>query len=368
MSLNSKFKDLLNKTEYTDLLRRILKNLFTTQIEIDNENGYYDLFLEYLEKKGVLKGLNFFSLKKKKDKVSFCREGNNLLLTRLLGEYVIISTTHQKKEYVDYNKITVYFFGNKQEKINYILDILSSQEKLSHTECWKVFACRYSCWEEVRRYPRTNEDLAIVSANVKKNFEKDIETWINNKNWYTQRGIAYRRGYLLHGPPGTGKTTLARHVANKFGLDLYTLAGKNIDKDLQSHVRKIPNNSILLIEDIDNVFNKRKAKNEQVAGFGDFLNALDGVVTLNHIIFIITTNDINVMDEALIRPGRIDKIIYVGQADEDQLKQVFLKFFPEASGLAEEFAKTQVNKNLTLAEVQAKLLTICAPEQYVEVF
>jgi chaperone BCS1 len=75
--------------------------------------------------------------------------------------------------------------------------------------------------------------------------------------WYLEKGVPYRRGYLLYGPPGTGKTSFTQAIAGKMNLNIcyLNLSGNNLDDDgLNRALNDAPNHSIILLEDIDSLF------------------------------------------------------------------------------------------------------------------
>lgn len=147
-----------------------------------------------------------------------------------------------------------------------------------------------------------------------------IKRWIESKKWYEERGIPHRRGFLLHGRPGTGKTSFVRAVAEEHDLpvhvmDLASLNNKELRAAWVASVKDAP--CVILIEDIDAVFDGRESVTR--AGglavnpgltYDALLNCVDGVERHDGIMFVITTNHIKKVDEALLsRPGRIDHVV-----------------------------------------------------------
>ena len=94
-------------------------------------------------------------------------------------------------------------------------------------------------------------------------------------------------------------------------------------------ISNVPENTILVIEDIDALFVERKANdsNKSMVSFSGILNVLDGMARKNGLITFMTTNYINRLDKALIRPSRVDLILRFKSATKDQIKQMFEKFF-----------------------------------------
>ena len=202
-----------------------------------------------------------------------------------------------------------------------------------------------------------------------------IGLWVKSENWYNEKHIPWKRGWLLYGVPGTGKTALARAFAEDLDLPIYLFSlaqMSNIElvKAWQSMQLNVP--CIALIEDIDNVFDKRKniaqispflhgnfmnqSNNNQSNSeqneirtpltFDTLLNCIDGVDKTDGVFTIITTNDISKIDEALgipeiledgtqefvsTRPGRIDRAIqlsYMNQENKLKMAKNILSDFP----------------------------------------
>ena len=164
-------------------------------------------------------------------------------------------------------------------------------------------------------------DSVATKNNIKEKILEDIKEFQTSENHYKSRGIPYRRGYLLHGPPGTGKSSLIHSLASELQYSLCVVnVSKDItDFDLLRQLATAPKKSILLFEDIDVTLPSDKRKKEMKQRYNEFdnthrfdgyismsglLNALDGIsASDSHLVFM-TTNHITNLDPALIRPGR----------------------------------------------------------------
>ncbi|HEY1377773.1 MAG TPA: AAA family ATPase [Gemmataceae bacterium] len=205
---------------------------------------------------------------------------------------------------------------------------------------------------------------------------REIELWRKSQGWYRDRGIPWKRGWLLYGPPGTGKTALARAFAEDLNMPIYVfnlaeMGNHDLVKAWSAMQVNVP--CIALFEDIDNVFHGRENVARKGNGFmsmmlppkkdGDdgkggrgmlsppvtfdcLLNCLDGVERADGIFTIITTNDIGKIDPALgqprklpdgsvefisTRPGRVDKAVelgYMESADKKRMAHRILGDYP----------------------------------------
>ena len=161
--------------------------------------------------------------------------------------------------------------------------------------------------------------------------------------------------FLLEGPPGTGKSSLIFALASKFNMNIHiiNLGPKVDDATFKSAVSNLPSNTILLLEDVDALFVERKANdsNKSMVSFSGILNVLDGMARKNGLITFMTTNYINRLDKALIRPSRVDLILKFEDASEYQIKQMFKKFFPDRTDF-DKFYKKISHLNCSICAIQ----------------
>ncbi|KAK6509204.1 hypothetical protein TWF481_003964 [Arthrobotrys musiformis] len=188
---------------------------------------------------------------------------------------------------------------------------------------------------------RATRPISTISLDesTKRALLRDVNEFLNPKapRWYANRGIPYRRGYLLHGPPGTGKTSLSFALGGLFGLPIYCLslvdAGMTEDK-LRLCFGALPSRCIVLLEDIDTVdiSRRRDGSSDENKGRGEhktqmtlsgLLNAIDGVASHEGRILIMTTNHPEVLDAALVRKGRVDLEVPFGLATKEQIVNLF---------------------------------------------
>jgi chaperone BCS1 len=233
-------------------------------------------------------------------------------------------------------------------------------------------------WDYMEGYaPRLLESV-VLEPGEKEHLRGDVAQFRGSRQWYERLGIPYHRGYLFYGPPGTGKTSLVSALAAHFGLSIYIINLSDFnDRTLMTAVNRVPSNSLLLFEDIDCMFGSQsraalgslaplsaptststKTPIENGVTLSGLLNVLDGFHAPTGVIFAMTTNHMEKLDPALLRPGRIDYRLYLGKASDYQKTELYRKFFPDSSEReAQEFVDASRSAE-TMAEFQGLLLAL----------
>jgi len=209
-------------------------------------------------------------------------------------------------------------------------------------------------------FPRKKRPLTSVILEKGKT-EKlllDAKEFLNSSRWYIERGIPYRRGYLLYGPPGTGKSSFINAIAGELKLNVcvLNLHARGLNDEVLNHLLNVaPQRSIILLEDIDAALETAPGNSLTFSGL---LNALDGVAATEgggRILFM-TTNHIEKLHPALIRPGRVDVKECLDLATTEQITGMFLRFFPQEEKLAEEFGSKVQSMTVSTAQLQGFLM------------
>ena len=230
-------------------------------------------------------------------------------------------------------------------------------------------------WDYIEGYAPRLLDSVVLEPGEKEYLIEDVARFRGSKQRYQRLGVPYHRGYLLYGPPGTGKTSLVSALAAHFALSIYTVSLTDFtDRSLMTAVNQVPSNSVLLFEDIDCMKGSQNRASEPAGQSGatapgkentqngvtlsGLLNVLDGFYAPTGVLFVMTTNHVKKLDEALLRPGRIDYKLYLGKASDRQKVELYRRFFPESSETeAWQFVEASRSAE-TMAEFQGRLLAL----------
>jgi chaperone BCS1 len=272
--------------------------------------------------------------------------------------------------------LTFRTIGRKQKFLKQFVDeVVTCHKRKTKTASYLyVYDEGWTC---VKGYTPRLLDSVILKHDERERLVEDIEKFRSSRNRYRRLGVPYHRGYLLYGPPGTGKTSLVSGVAAKFGMSVYAVnLTEFTDRTLKSAINDVPQGAVVLFEDIDCMKtgsrrteaseSERTPPGSRRAG-GDpsdlfcvslsgLLSVLDGFHAPENVLFVMTTNHVEALDPALMRPGRIDYKLYLGKAADTQKIELYGRFFPEATEAeAIEFVEAHASAE-TMAEFQGLLL------------
>ena len=216
-------------------------------------------------------------------------------------------------------------------------------------------------WENVKRVCCRDINTVILNEDVKEDVTKSINQYNNEdyKSKLKSLGICNKMNLILSGLPGTGKSSLMFAIATLLKKDIATLDFNS--KDLSDHkfikaLNRIPDDCIFALEDVDALYVHRDKSRDNTVSFSCILNFLDGVYSKDDLVTIITTNHLEVLDKAIIRPMRIDKIIHFTYCSKYQYKTIFDKFFGDKEDLMKNIYKIIKNKKFTTSMLQNWLI------------
>ncbi|KAJ3427826.1 putative atpase [Anaeramoeba flamelloides] len=282
-----------------------------------------------------------------------------------------------QQNYKNQQELTFEAFGQKKKLFrDIVLEVVDLKRKME-----KQNSAIYLMDQWAESWDRENSttkpikmDFVILKKGLAEHLINDCKKFLQRQQIYERLGIPFRRGYLFYGYPGCGKTTTVRAIAGELGLPIciMSLSNKELNDDtLLTLLNKAPRPCIVLLEDVDSCFVQREAsdkKDQNRVSFSGLLNALDGVGVQEGRLFFLTTNHIERLSPALIRPGRVDKKIEFQKADKDQVERLFLKFFEGETKLAKQFAEKIPIDRMSMALIQQHFLNYFEePEKCLEI-
>lgn len=256
---------------------------------------------------------------------------------------------------------TLTVIGRSQETARQLLEDARTLAFTRREKKVEIYVAGWDYWQSIgERDPRPLSSVFLPEGTVQ-TVVKDIQDFLSGKAWYVQRGIPWRRGFLFFGLPGSGKTSLICALSGYFKMNLYILSlssERMSDDNLSMLLSRVPPKSLVLLEDVDSAFVKREKSDsvQNTLSFSGFLNALCGAGSKEGTIVFMTTNHKEVLDPALIRPGRADVHIEFGLATASQAEAMFRAFFPEVE-CVNNFGCAVERAGMTMAEVQRHLVS-----------
>ncbi|MCZ7382105.1 MAG: CDC48 family AAA ATPase [Candidatus Methanoperedens sp.] len=225
---------------------------------------------------------------------------------------------------------------------------------------------------EVRPTHLTYEDIGGLRREIGL-IREMIELPLRHPELFEKLGIEPPKGVLLHGPPGTGKTMIAKAVANETDANFVSISGPEIMSkyygESEKHIREIFDEAeknaptVIFIDEIDSIAPKREEVTGEVERrvVAQLLSLMDGLKKRGQVIVIAATNRPNAIDAALRRGGRFDREIEIGIPDRIgrlEILQVHTRGMPLAEDMSEETGLREI-ADMTHGFVGADISSLC---------
>lgn len=280
-------------------------------------NDYYQFLttIEYLEKKSKHRIIS----KKRRPFYPYIDINSVVMLDK--GTFAYVHGDNKVKgKYLGY----VYVFGKNwytyANKINN-LKYINESSKHKYTTVYTIYPDHqdFNSWEGTRHIITSRSfDTLYLDNDAEAVIKGHLDKWIENKDLYTNRGIIFKTGILLYGHPGTGKSSIAAAIADYLDCDMIIVDSSSFKdlnvNELTSSINADNNMYVVVLDDIDVILSSRSTDGvsaEDKATISKLLGFLDSSNSPNNVVFVATTNYIELFDEAIRRPGRFDKVIEI---------------------------------------------------------
>ncbi len=298
-------------------------------------------------------------------------EGSHWLTTAEGRWVVIVRKVRSGGGNTRQESLTCYMLGGRAKMDRFIAECATACREKDLKRTLVYSGGEHGSWNMAQARLRRPMQTVILEDKCK-NLVLDAREFFDSEIWYAERGIPWRRGFLLYGAPGTGKSSFVMALAGELGMNIYCIAlgsAGMTDESLQSLVVTVPKRAILLIEDIDAAFSTglddvvADAKQEQHARGGrktklslsGLMNAIDGVISQQGCLLCLTTNNLQLLPERLIRSGRIDVRCEFGLATKNQVRGLFRLFYGQGRPEEEEFVAACPAGRFSCSDVQSYL-------------
>jgi chaperone BCS1 len=302
--------------------------------------------------------------------------GKKLMVRREFDENLSDTWGNTPKE-----RIVITAFGRGPEPRQLLSDLViglqENKEKGVGVRVWHA-----GQWHHLPPRACRPMESVVIDPELRREIVAKTEWFLGAQQWFANIGVPYRHGFLIKGPPGTGKTSIVVALASRYKrpLCIINLSAVNSDNDLLNAFTMAGNDAFILIEDVDAARSaatreetehqshpdiptdpgqppSQKSEEKQFVTLSGLLNALDGVAASEGRLLFLTSNHPEKLDPALLRKGRVDKEFFLGNMTPALVAEMAARFFPEEP----EFIKTaraqaELQDPLPAAEWQGRFM------------
>lgn len=286
-----------------------------------DKNFEINKYEDYFSQKIIVSIIGSFNFKYNGKNIMFTSETEKLLNHQSkLRKYELVSNNFQNID---------YFLKSLKNKKNHLLIYDSNKVKNRNgirDSIEKII------WEsKFEPFNESSLECQFYNDSVMKNFFEEMDSFLNNKNNFNSISITRKKNFLLHGPPGCGKTSAIKICAYTHSIPIYNIdSGRFTLKEILQAIKSIDTKDphILLFEDFDRFFNN---SDKDVNHLSSIFNILDGINSSHNRMIIITTNHLEKLMkiDGLLRAGRIDKKIHFTEYDKNMVIKTIEYHYPE---------------------------------------
>lgn len=315
--------------------------------------NYNSLFDNEQNKNSYIKNKVFF-IKFSKDTYAYIATGNKIQQVNKTMSYLMNSNIPYENRVSSFSAISIYIFGKHSRKyykeLNSMLNNITSEALYSYIVSGgsnirapyignnkEDYSIREEMTVSMAPLKKREMETLFYDDRVKERVEEHINTFLETKDIYIEKDIPFKTGIMLYGDPGTGKSSLAQAIANKYksslvSVDMATFPGLDTTQ-LKESIEADDKMYIILLEDIDTLFNSLKREDDKKLDKEDkktinkLLQFLDSPTkSPSNVVFIATTNHIENLDDAILRTGRFDIKIEVKPINKETARKMCESF------------------------------------------
>lgn len=255
--------------------------------------------------------------------------------------------------------IEIFTFGHSSRVLYQLVETFRPQ--VQESDSVDIFRFNSDGWCRAAQVPKRPLSTVVLDSALKSRILSELDSFFSDREWYLDKNIPHKITMLLHGIPGTGKTSIIKALASHYSVPLYVLnIAEHSDRSFTQAMEAVPKRAFILIEDFDSagaVKSRFPTTSPQPQedlppapiqtaptirvdmGSDDLLksmlgltlsgvlNTLDGPVPLDEVAVFLTTNDIGSIDPAVLREGRVDLLLEFGPLQNSEIREfVFLAY------------------------------------------
>jgi len=357
------------KSVPSNIYEFVLKHT-TTTMTVHNDNDAYYKMIAFFKKNGMLKNSRYIKIHNGRygdddeGTIDIGYGSQLFFINWYTPVYIHIemkdsSATDKFKE-----TLTITKLGRSHDVFEDILRTINKKDPFGEKTDFYKFG-NYK--EFVNTQPKRTFDSIVLPDVEKEKLISALDAFVNNESWYIKHQVPYQLGILLYGVPGSGKTTVCKAIAQYLNRDVVSVSS---DTDLIKAAASV-SDGVIVIEEIDTFGladrDNKSQEDAMVAGIqksklGKVLGSLDGLISNHGRVIVMTTNHIEALDSALIRPGRVDAKIEFSNIDSETFNKHMARFFDDfqckdydvVEGVAPVMLQNDVLVGLTKEEIISK--------------
>jgi chaperone BCS1 len=366
------------------LILQLLKRELTTSLTVTNQNIAFYNILKWVSVKYKNKNFRYLKLTngkwgEEKENTLSIGYGTHFMFYKYHFWVVRMVKEEANQSYHDKEYIEITKLGRDKK----IFDVFLEDVRVCENDKNVVKLYRFNeNWEYIRTQNKRSFDTVFIEKEKKDLLLKRVDKFITGEDWYIKNGIPYQLGILLYGPPGTGKTSIIKALASYLNYPIYNIQTSKFLK-IEEAFESLSEKCLVVVEDIDcqkathtrdeengendtpTLYKNKNGDTVSAIGLAEILNALDGVCNTDGRVLVATTNYIEKLDSALIRPGRFDIKIKVDYLNSETFSQFVKRFFPnECSNHINDIA---IKNNIPMSVLQEMLISGSTFKEFVEV-